>query len=182
MSKQWWLGFAGVNIIIITLFFGCGFSSCYTPKKAEKQVLKAAAVHPEVVSRIAARLYPPKDSTVFRDIINFDTLYMPEYTISDTVYSHDTVVITHRVEIPKTVVKTLTQTKEVYRENTARVENMAHQIDGLTKGISMLEVEVGVLKDKLKTSQSKNNKKTFIISGLVLAILGYLFLKLKKIL
>jgi hypothetical protein len=156
-------------LIIILLF-----SSCYTAKKAETQVLKAAVKHPEVLSKIAANLYPPKDSTVFKDVINFDTLYMPEYAEYDTMYLRDTVVITKTV--PKMVTKTVEKTKEVYRENTAKVSNQAHQIDNLTRQVITCNTEVTQLGNSVKEykGKAKRSKRNLIL--LLIAIGIYVFL------
>lgn len=65
------------------LFILCALtlSACYTERKATKQVGKAAAVYPGVLSRICALTFPVKSSSTT----------LKEYVQGETVYDTDTV-------------------------------------------------------------------------------------------
>ena len=49
-----------INLLMIVLMF----SSCYTPKKALKQVVKAYINYPELMPDFCAKTFPTKDSTI----------------------------------------------------------------------------------------------------------------------
>lgn len=110
-----WVCLAGLLILLALLF-----SSCTSKIAKAKRTLDA---NPEDAARYCADKFPVRDSIVYKDSVHLDTLYFGE-TYFDTieVQCPDTVIkVVTKIE-PKTIVKTVTQTKEIYRENTAMVE------------------------------------------------------------
>ena len=108
-----WLALAGAFILLALL------TSCSSINKARKTLDN----NPQEAARYCADKFPVRDSVVYKDSVHFDTLLIGE-TYFDTILVQcpDTVIkVVTKVE-PKTIVKTVTQIKEVYRENTAKVE------------------------------------------------------------
>lgn len=85
------------NFTILFLFF---LGSCYTAKKAEKEINKAQLNFPEVMAKKSAQLYPCKTTkiksdsskykTVIKRIKQIDTAY---FYATDTICKLDTVLI-----------------------------------------------------------------------------------------
>lgn len=106
-----------VFLIFLVLFlFGCTTSKVGRAKRVLDE-------NPIDAAQYCANKFPIKDSIVYKDSVHLDTLYVGEpYFDTILVQCPDTVIkVVTRIE-PKTIVKTVTQTKEVYRENTAKAE------------------------------------------------------------
>jgi hypothetical protein len=58
------------NILRLLVVLHCAvlFASCYTPRKAQRQILRAQTVHPEIMAANCASFYPIRrfDSTITR--------------------------------------------------------------------------------------------------------------------
>lgn len=107
----------GVAFIILLAFLASG---CTNKIAKAKRTLDESPVD---AARYCADKFPVRDSVVYKDSIHFDTLIVGDiYFDTIEVQCPDTVIkVVTKVE-PKTIVKTVTQIKEVYRENTAKVE------------------------------------------------------------
>ena len=111
------------NTISLTLLCCSLLTACYTPHRAQKQVMKAQLKHPEVVASFCAGIYPPatmrRDSLVYRQ---GNTVYLPADTVQvncDTVYNNRIV----KLPCPPATLRvdTIRQYTERQVENTARV-------------------------------------------------------------
>lgn len=143
-------------------------SSCYTPKKAERQMLKAKAHYPEMVAGNCADWYPPVDS------IDTKIVYKPGAPLPPRI---DTVTVD--CDSAKGIVKlpcppcqqkapdTVETTKFIQVVNNARVDQQAMELDRQAKQIAVLE------DDKAELKKSRN---LFILFTSILGL--YLVLKI----
>jgi len=109
---------AAAAILLMALVLSCN---------VQQKAINTFNKHPELSSLYCAEKYPVKDTVIIRkDSISFDTLVL-ENMVIDTIHSvyNDTVFQTVTKTLPaKTITKTITQVKEVIRENTARVKQL----------------------------------------------------------
>lgn len=121
----------------------CLLCGCYTARKATKQVVKAQAHHPEVVSELCGRLYPPvtmvKDSIVYKE---GSIQYLPSDTIAidcDTVRSQSVV----RIPCPPCLyrVDSFHHYTERQVENTARLTALQYETRTLQSRYDKLSVK-----------------------------------------
>jgi len=105
------------------ILLGALVLSCNVQQKAINTFNKNIGLAAEY----CANKFPVKDTVIIRkDSISFDTLVL-ENMVIDTIHSvyNDTVFQTVTKTLPaKTITKTVTQVKEVVRENTARVKQL----------------------------------------------------------
>ena len=122
--------------------------SCNSEKKLQKSI-KRLNDNPIESAKYCADKYPVKD-TIIIDSTKFDTLYVGEY-IFDTTYvdKKDTVVKYITKTLPEKVI-TKTVTKEILRENTARVEQFREQYISCEKKYSSLFLEKEKVERDLK--------------------------------
>lgn len=149
-----------------------GCIGCSTEKKIlkAKNTLELAGV----LDSLCAEEFPVRDSVIIRpDSIHFDTLYMPEWAYSDTAYLRDTVVITNT--IPKTIVKTVTQTKEVVRENTAKVSHLEGKIKERDTQLNQATHLIQACADKLSALQQRVRGKILIPWWIIIAAGAFAF-------
>lgn len=136
-------------IIIITL--AMMLVGCYTQKKARRQVVKAQAVHPYVVSSLCGDLYPPltliKDSVIHKkgETLISDTLFM---TVDcDTVFNEVSKTKLVKVPCPHAVLRTDTIfiTKERQVVNTAEIETLNKKLSDLNIESAKRETRYSIL-------------------------------------
>lgn len=152
------------------------FTSCYTAKKAQRQVLRANLEFPLVTTDFCSTNYPVKESVKEtikiiqgKDIVKVDTVTVD----CDSVVSDDK--IDNKVLIKwKTIYRTDTiiKTKIVYQENTAKVTNLE---------LKVKERDKSIIEKDTKIAQLKSDKKDLISTVMILTLLllgtGYLFFK-----
>lgn len=149
------------KLLLISLLF----SSCYTAKKANNQVVKAQSQYPDIVASNCAKFYPVKEKIEVKetyikgkDSIIIDTV---EVDCNDTIYKDKIVKIPIVKEVYR--VDTFLKIEAKESENTALASSLRIDIDKAKK-----EVEVYKYKDKRNTK--------IIISLAVIVILLLLFL------
>ena len=167
-----------MKIIINFLFLLLILASCNPQKKLFK-ALDELQKHPIESAKYCADKYPVKDTTIYRDSVKFDTLYMGEY-VFDTTVVKDTVYITKTV--PKYITKTVTQVKEVLRENTARVEQLRLQYEKCEAKYQALFLDYEKSVKQGFDYRKQRDKMRLWFWILVGAIGAYTVLKVKKIL
>lgn len=136
MEKKFTLPMKIFSLLILILL-----SSCYTDKKATKQVVKAHAFKPEITANLCNSFYPVKDS-IIRET-NFiqgktDTVtFLSVDTIHDTTNG---VVYLDRINY-KTIRKTDTviKTHIQYRESTSKVKDLSYKNNELSNDLTKCE-------------------------------------------
>lgn len=126
---------------VITFFFLASLStSCYTQRKAERQVIKADVTYPSLVSGYCGKKYAPKTSTG-----NTEIQYLEGETITDTLILTDT--IENTITVVKTLVKNRVDTFYSKRvdtvENTARISELQALNEGLKEKLNKAEIKAG---------------------------------------
>ena len=148
------------SILLILIIF----QSCYTVQKAKRQVIKADMNYPEMFTNYVVKAYPVKDSVVEKikvvkgkDIIKYDTIKEIDCdsVISDTI-TNNKVLIRFKTLYRTDTIKTI---KEVFRENTAKINSLELKIDRVDK-------ENKELKEKVKSAK-KYKSYFFIIIVLI---------------
>lgn len=142
-----------------------GVSGCYTSKTAQKQVVKAQATHPEIVSGYCGLWYPSKDSVYTK------TEYRPGET--KTLYSTDTIIHNDTVFITK--IKTQKSTDTVFIDKITKVENTA-KIYAKDALINAKEQEITELKTaaaKQKGIDGIKNWTLVVLAALVIGFVGF---------
>src|SRR5688572_30583352 len=137
-------------LIILVLF-----SSCMTTQKAKNFLEKNGDL-----DSICMEEFKPVDSIVIKDSVSFDTLYL-ETLSSDTVEINDTVYITKTV--PKVITKTVSHTKEVFTENTARVKYLESVIEKANKYTIHLEDRNILLQESESEWKKKARKRNLLL-------------------
>lgn len=129
---------------VITFFFLASLStSCYTQRKAERQVIKADVTYPALVSGYCGKKYAPKTSTG-----NTEIQYLEGETITDTIVLTDT--IENTIKVVKTLVKNRVDTLYSKRvdtvENTARISELQAIENAMSVDLSESNVKIALLK------------------------------------
>lgn len=161
-------------------------NSCYTPKKADKQINKALQHYPDKVATIARNAFPCvplKSDTVISYI---DTIIQ----VTDTIIErkNDTIFAKVQIKSPVTIQqKIVTIIKKV--EDSAKIYLLKKQIGNLQIDTAFLHNEVifrdqriANLNDKIKDLKKDKLKLIITISILLLIIILYFYIKSKKIL
>jgi len=159
------------------ILLGALVLSCNVQQKAINTFNK----HPELSSLYCAEKYPVKDTVIIRkDSISFDTLVL-ENMVIDTIHSvyNDTVFQTVTKTLPaKTITKTVTQVKEVIRENTERVKQLEMSLQACDLVNSDLTKEVKEQTDRANDFKKLRNKWRLYFFILLAAVVGWKFRKL----
>lgn len=132
-----------ISLLILILL-----SSCYTDKKATKQVVKAHAIKPKITANLCNSFYPIKDSIIKET--NFiqgktDTVTFLSFdTIHDTLNG---VVYLDRVNY-KTIRKTDTviKTHIQYKESTSKVRDLIYKNRDITNELTECKTSYNSLK------------------------------------
>lgn len=139
---------------IVAFFFLASLStSCYTQRKAQKEIIKADVTYPTVVSGYCGKKYPPKTSKG----VPITTIIQGE-TVTDTLIVTDTVtnVITKYLTKYRTDTFRVNTTDTV--ENTAKISELQAIVDEMSVELSEANVKIAVLK------QGKSNWMWIAIS------------------
>lgn len=156
-------------LIILVLLTGC-----YTRPVAVRQHAKAATTYPDIAADYCARVYPSKDSLIKGDTVTVtDTIYEGGTSYIDTVKVLDTVRITKTITLPaKIITRTVNIHDTVIKVNTADLD--------------LCNIERRKVIDSLNKEQARADKyqkrakvRGFILLGLLLAAIVYLYFKLK---
>lgn len=150
---------------------GLALLSC----NAEKQLQKAETRLSQAgrLASICTDRFPSRDSIIVRDSITTDTLLLGEY-IFDTIRVNDTIVITKKVP----VVKTKYKTQIVYRQDNAKAEAIALQLEACNNEFA--EISLGMLETQKALDQAKKDAKFYFwwLWIVVVISLGFTFRKL----
>jgi len=157
---------------IISIFFII-LVSCNPQKKLYKAIDELQK-HPIESAKYCADKYPVKDTTIYRDSVRFDTLYMGEY-VFDTTVVKDTVYITKT--IPKVITKTVTQIKEIYRENTARAEQFRLERNQCESKYQALFLDYEKAVKEGKEWRGKARERMWLLIAVIIACVGWTFRK-----
>lgn len=158
-------------LLICTLLF-----SCYTPKKAEKELNKAITNYPELSAKITRDAFPCTDLksdtlVMWQDSVIFVDCPDYSYPKRDTIIKVNilTNTVTKKVKVPVTIpAKTLYITKTV--EDSAKIL--------LAQAAKDKTVEA------LREMEDKNDTKKSVIWWLIILLLlslGFNYLQAKKI-
>ena len=152
-------------------FISLALLSC----NAEKQLQKAETKLSQSgrLASICADRFPSRDSIIVKDSVTTDTLLLGEY-IFDTIRINDTIVITKKVP----VVKTRYKTQIVYRQDNAKAEAIALQLEACNNEFS--EMSLGMLETQKALDQAKKDAKFYFwwLWIVVVISLGFTFRKL----
>jgi len=150
---------------------GIALLSC----NAEKQLQKAETRLSQAgrLASICADRFPSRDSIIIKDSVTTDTLLLGEY-IFDTIRVNDTIVITKKVP----VVKTRYKTQIVYRQDKAKAEAIALQLDACNNEFA--DMSLGVLETQKALDKAKKDAKFYFwwLLVVILCSLGWTFRKL----
>ncbi|NBO23262.1 hypothetical protein EBU94_08000, partial [bacterium] len=115
---------------------------------------------PEKAAQYCSDKFPAKDSIVTETITTFDTIYVGNDPVFDTIVvkKNDTVYMTVVKTVPKVITKTVTNTKEVYKENTARVKSLETQVKELSESNAVLTEKNISIKADMSNWKSKYRK------------------------
>lgn len=156
-----------IAIILTTIIF----AGCMTTQKAKNFLEKEGAL-----DSICMEEYKPVDSIVIRDSISFDTLFLETVGQTDTVTKNDTVYITKTLPA-KVITKTVTHTKEVFTENTARVKYLENRLSEASQYASFLEGRNKFLEERGDDWKKKAHKRMSLLIILIAAFAGWTFRK-----
>jgi len=164
-----------IVISLLVLFIvGCN------PQKRLYKAVSELNKHPIESAKYCADKYPVKDTVIYKDSVTLDTIFVGD-VYYDTVETKDTVYITKTLP-GKTITKTITQMKEVLRENTARVEEFKLKYlscEGKYQAL-FLDYEKAI-KEGFEYKKQRNKMRLWL--GILIAAIGvYTVLKFKKIL
>ena len=150
---------------------GIALLSC----NAEKQLQKAETRLSQAgrLASICADRFPSRDSIIVKDSVTTDTLLLGEY-IFDTIRINDTIVITKKVPVLKTKYKT----QIVYRQDNAKAEAIALQLEACNNEFA--EMSLGMLETQKALDQAKKDAKFYFwwLWIVVVISLGFTFRKL----
>lgn len=161
-----WYG-AALLVIVLVL------SSCMTPKKAVDYLKKK-----DLLADTCAANFPVQDTTIVKDSIHFDTLYLelePEILRDSFFIMGDTIVreITKKCPEIKTIVKTIKHDSIIIRRDRAfeAVQD---------KALRSSQIENQKLTADKEKLQGKVTKKNKIIWWLILVVAGLTLYTFRK--
>lgn len=103
--------------VYVLVFIG---TACNPIHKVQRAIVTLNN-YPEYGASYCSGRFPAKEHVIYRDSIVLDTIYVDGEVVTDTLYRHDTTIIT-RTSPSKIITKTVVKYKEVQVENTARVK------------------------------------------------------------
>lgn len=135
-----------IYISIIIIFF----ISCYSVRKAQKQVIKAHLTFPIVTSNFCAETYTIKEKTVEKTkfikgetIVKTDTITVDCDSIVADKKTNNKVIVKYR-NVYKT--DTIVKEKTIVKENTAKIKNLQLQIKAKDKTINKKNKLISIMK------------------------------------
>jgi len=157
-----------IAFILVICTIGC--ASEKQLQKAETKLAQAGRL-----AKICADRFPSRDSIIVKDSVITDTLLLGEY-IFDTVRVNDTIVITKKVPVVKTMYKIMYKT--VYKERTDKIEAIALQLEACNNDFA--EMATGLMDTQKALDQAKKDAKLYFwwLWIVVVLSLGWTFRKL----
>ena len=150
---------------------GLALLSC----NAEKQLQKAETRLSQAgrLASICADRFPSRDSIIVKDSVTTDTLLLGEY-IFDTIRVNDTIVITKKVPVVKTMYKILYK----FKERTDKIEAVQLQLEACNNEFA--EMSLGMLETQKALDQAKKDAKFYFwwLWVVIVVSLGWTFRKL----
>tara|TARA_R110002126_G_scaffold39767_3_gene117648 strand:- start:10527 stop:11021 length:495 start_codon:yes stop_codon:yes gene_type:complete len=149
-------------------------SSCYTAKQAQRDVVKADVNHPMVTSGFCAEKFPVKEKIIEKTkfikgetIVKKDTITVDcDSVVSDTTQSNKVLIQYKTVYQTDTIVKE----KIIEKENTAKIKNLALQLQAKEKIIQEKEAFI-------KKQKGKINVLQYFLAAVSIVLLVILFFK-----
>lgn len=144
---------------------------CATEKSLQKAETKLA--QSGRLPKICADRFPSRDSIVVKDSLTTDTLLLGEY-IFDTIRVNDTIVITKKVPVVKTMYKIMYK----FKERTDKIEAVQLQLEACNNEFA--EMSLGMLETQKALDQAKKDAKFYFwwLWIVILCSLGWTFRKL----
>jgi hypothetical protein len=129
-------------------------SGCYTLNKAQKQVIKAHVEYPQVTAKYCSEFYPTKDSVIIKKelakgktITKIDSFWV---NCDSIVKNNPGAILNVKVPCPPSKnsfrVDTIYDSKEIVRENTARVASLQFDLKKTEAIVMKLEGKVSFYK------------------------------------
>lgn len=159
-----------IQIVIILILF----SSCYTIKTAQKQVIKAHLNYPETTSGFCAETFPVKENVVEKTkfikgetIVKKDTVTVDCDSVVNDKNTSNKVLIQY-----ETIYQTDTIFKEkiIEKENTAKTKSLQLQLKAKNKIIADKE-------DVISEKQQLIEMLKYGLIALIIAVLLLIFIK-----
>lgn len=121
-----------LTIISIALLL----SGCYTAKQASKQVIKAHVTYPQITAKYCSEFYPTHDSVIIKkELVKGETITEIDsfWVDCDSIVKNNPGVKSNtKVPCPPSKnsyrVDTVYDSKEIIRENTAKITSLEFQI------------------------------------------------------
>lgn len=151
---------AAVIAAIILLFIACSWlTGCVSQRKAEKFYQK----HPEKLAQACSEHFPVKDSSIVRDSVRFDTLFLEgePVVLKDSFFiKGDTIVKVITKECPKveTIVKTSRHDSIIYRRDIAYEATLNYKNVSLEREVAQSETKAAAVEDALQKSNEGRSK------------------------
>ena len=143
------------------------FSSCYSAKKAQKEVIKAHLTFPKVTSNFCAETFPVKESVIEK--IKF--IKGKEIIKTDTITVNcDEVVRDSKIDNKVLVrYKTIYQTDTIVKEKTKTIENTAK--------IKSLQLKIVEKETEIAEKQKTIDLLKYLLGASIIALLLLIFIK-----
>lgn len=154
-------------ILVVAVLF---LHSCSVDKKATKK--EAWLIAHDKLDDICARVYPNHDSTIVKDSLSFDTLYVSnDVYLRDTVYRDgDTIYREKKCPPAQVITKYIYKDSIIYRTNTAEVERLKGEL--LAKDKQIKEKDDIVINQQKKIDRNDFWRMVCIITW-SLIVLGF---------
>jgi hypothetical protein len=149
---------------------GIALLSCNAEKQLQKAETKLA--QSGRLPKICADRFPARDSIVVKDSVTTDTILLGEY-IFDTIRINDTIVVTKQIPLIKTKIRT----QIVYRQDNAKAEAIALQLEACNNEFA--DMSLGVLETQKELDRYKKDAKTYFwwLWIVILLAIGWTFRK-----
>lgn len=132
-------------------------SSCYTDRKATKQVIKAHAIKPSITANLCSSFYPVKDSIIKETKFIEGKKDTVTNLVTDTLINNDTVKIINTVYRYINRTDTVNKTHIQYRESTSKLKDLSYKLTDLKLLKSANNEKIKQLK------KSRNNWRMYLI-------------------
>lgn len=153
-------------------------TGCSTERKAQHKV--AWLISKDKLDDVCARVYPNRDSTVYRDSISFDTLIVEnEVIVKDTVIKGDTLFVEKKCPPERVITKTVHDSVFIYRTNTAEVDRLKGEVMDKDKQIKAKDDIVIKQQEKID-KMDKWRLWFFILAGVNILAFVFRFFVIKK--
>lgn len=146
-------------------------TACSTEKKAQKKT--AWLIAHDKLDDVCSRVYPNRDSTIYRDSISFDTLYLQnDVTVRDTVVKGDTLFVEKKCPPERVITETVHDSVFIYRTNTADVDRLKGDL--LAKDKQIGQKDYIIIKQQEKIDKNDRWRVAAILTWCVV-FTGFVF-------